>query len=101
MIFKGRIQRERQKLVNLTLFDASGEQIQNEEELVVFNRYILNASDLIVLVDPLTIPDLRERLPYHMRPEGVPSSYDAFDILNSITRIYERYRGLKPGTRIN
>jgi GTPase SAR1 family protein len=100
MIFKGRTKMEGQKLVNLTLFDASGEQIQDEEQMVLYSRYILNAAAIIVLVDPLTMPDVRERLPHHMRPEAV-NNYDAFDILNTVTRTYERYRGLKPGTPIN
>jgi GTPase SAR1 family protein len=100
MIFEGRKQGEAQKLVNLSLFDASGEQIQNEQEMVIFHRYLLNASALIVLVDPITMPDLRERLPHHLRPDAVPS-HDAFDILNTVIRTYERYRGYRPGTPID
>lgn len=100
MIFEGRSRMDPRKLVNLSLFDASGEQIEKEEELAVFSRYILNASAIIVLVDPITMPDVRERLPYHMRPDAVPG-YDAFDIINTVTRTYERYRGYRPGTPID
>jgi hypothetical protein len=85
--------------LNLMLFDASGEQIQDEAELVIYNRYILKAAGLIFLVDPLTLPGIGEYLPDWLRDQPTPQ-YESFRVLHTVADAIRREQGLKPGEQI-
>jgi GTPase SAR1 family protein len=85
--------------VNLVLFDASGEDLEDEKKLLEFHRYVLNASALIFMVDPHALNNFSEQLPTHLRPRRT-SLQDAFDVLNRIRRIYLQRDGNVSGSRV-
>jgi hypothetical protein len=100
MVFERGSRVRRTRRLNLMLFDASGEQIQDETELVVYNRYILNASGLIFLVDPMTLPGIQEHLPDRLREQPVPQ-YESFRVLHTVADAIRREQGIKPGEQID
>jgi len=87
---------EGRKGVHLVLFDAAGEQIADQASAVVVNRYIQNASALILLVDPMHMPAVVENLPAKYRPSSPPPPHEAFQVLNNVARIYRQAWGLRP-----
>jgi hypothetical protein len=46
----------------LTFFDTAGEDLREEDVMLVENRYISLSKGLVFLLDPLQIPDVRDRL---------------------------------------
>lgn len=88
------------KGVHLVLFDAAGEQIADQAAAATVNRYIQNASALILLVDPMHIPAVVENLPARFRPSSPPPHHEAFQVLNNVARIYRQAWGLKPSDAI-
>jgi len=52
----------RQKNIALTFYDTAGENLDNNEAINEFNRYILNSHGIIMLLDPLQVNEIREKL---------------------------------------
>jgi len=53
---------ERLKNTVLTLFDTAGENLNSAESMLQFNGYISYAQGIILLLDPLQVPYIREQL---------------------------------------
>jgi hypothetical protein len=85
------------KKTNLILYDASGEDYANADRLVQYTHYVLNASGMIFLADPVSMPDILDRLPLHLQNQPV-TGRRASDVLNSTIQLLERKRGLEPGS---
>lgn len=70
------------KRVTLTFYDTAGENLDSEETMLQYNKYIPNSKGIILLLDPLQVPTIREKL------EGkvpLPSiNNDIYDILDRI-----------------
>jgi len=82
--------------INLVLFDAAGEDVQDENTLALYNKYILHAAGIIFLVNPLQIESVCSRLKCPM-DNGEP-------IQNTMDRVIELLRtelNIGPGRRIN
>lgn len=99
-VFEGPGASSRQRRVNLSLFDAAGEQMLHEQEVAVHLRYIANASGLIFMVDPLTIKPIAEGLRPHLRPL-VQTSPDPFQVLHQVYETCRRQQGRRPGDRVD
>ncbi len=88
-------QRLRIRAINLVLFDAAGEDIQDENTLGLYNKYILHAAGIIFLINPLQILSVCEQL-------GI--SPDTGEIVqHTLERVVELYftaHGFKPGHQI-
>ena len=81
--------------INLVLFDAAGEDVQDENTLALYNKYILHASGIIFLLNPLQVDSICEQL-------GSPPD-DGEIIQNTLDRVVELIRTelrLKPGRPI-
>lgn len=80
---------------NLVLFDAAGEDIQDENTLALYNRYIQHASGIIFLLNPKQIGAVCEKL-------AVP--HDAGEMVqHTVDRVVEMLRnelGVKPGQSV-
>ena len=80
------------KRVTLTFYDTAGENLDDEQTIKQYNKYIPNAKGIILLLDPLQIPSIREELIDHY---GVPESSlpeqnsDSTDILDRIIQFIE------------
>jgi GTPase SAR1 family protein len=87
------------KRVNLIFYDASGEDYAERERLVRYSRYVLNASAIIFLADPVSMPNIFDRLPAHLQHQ--PSTgRRASDVLNSMIQLFERSKGIEAGSRL-
>lgn len=100
LIFESAETNKAMKTYNLVLFDAPGEQIIDEKELVEFNRYVLHSSGLIFLLDPMTMGAVRKNLPAHLKPEFVPT-YEPYQTVNAIAAIYQQDKNLLSHERID
>ena len=93
------------KNVNLMIYDIAGEDIADPMVLARLGWPILQAHAIIYLADPLSMPSVKGQLKPHMLPppeilaklRGVRSH----DLLLQIMDVFERYRGLEPGQRID
>jgi hypothetical protein len=96
---KGRFRRAR--IVNLFFYDSAGGDIREQQRMVHFSHYILNASAIIFLVDPLIVPGIAGQLPDHLkRPSGAPGLEKTADVLNRIIQTFERGQGVAAGTTL-
>jgi hypothetical protein len=86
--------------VNLLFYDSSGEDMIEQYRMVEFSPYILNASAIIFLADPLAMPSVVAALPAHLRPPVVRPDSTA-DVLNRIMRTFEMKQGVTPGMRVS
>jgi len=55
------------KSVNLLFYDISGQDIVGFERLVNYGRNILNASAIIFLADPMSMPEIVQVIPNHLK----------------------------------
>jgi len=65
LIFPLRFMNVKNKIINmtaLTFYDTAGENLDDKEVMRKFNRYITNAHGIIMLLDPLQVPGIREKL---------------------------------------
>lgn len=82
--------------INLVLYDGSGEQMVIQPDLVTFHPYILHASGLILMVDPLSMPGVGPNLPRYLR--DVPSdAYAPPHLLQTVLTFYQQQFGLSVG----
>lgn len=86
--------------VNLLFYDSSGEDMIVQDRMVEFSPYILNASAIIFLADPLAMPRVVAALPAHLRPPVVRPDSTA-DVLNRIMRTFEMKQGITPGMQVS
>ncbi len=82
------------KQVTLTFYDTAGENLDSDILLRQNNSYIPNARGIIMLLDPLQIPELRKRLSGSMNlPDKNTSPFDILDIVSK--NLEERFGTLK------
>lgn len=75
------------KSVTLTFYDTAGENLDDEYIMLRNNGYLSNSKGIILLLDPLQVPEIREKL------EGkVPlpeENTEAFDVLDRVVQNIE------------
>lgn len=88
------------KTLTLAFFDTAGEDLNAEDTMAVQNKYIYNADGIVLLMDPLQLPELRLRLdlPEHELPR---QNTEATDILDRTANLVRKARGLKPDRPID
>lgn len=78
----------------VSFFDTAGESLGTEagtEEL----KFLVNADAFIVVLDPFTLPDARERLGL---PQAAPSAaHSALTVLEQVTRVLRKEKGTGEG----
>jgi hypothetical protein len=85
--------------INLLFYDASGEDIADRERMVQYSSYILNASAIIFLADPLTMPGIVKGLPDHLRPKVLREASTS-EVLNRVVRTFQNSQRIAPGGKI-
>lgn len=99
LTFRRRSNKTRVKRLNLVLFDGSGEGIMDQVTVARFARYLVNASAIIFMVDPLSLPSFYMQLPAHLRPMSNGVSADPAKILNHIVEQCQIEKGIIGGTQ--
>ncbi len=78
--------------VTLVFFDTAGEDLEKSDVMARVNKYIYRAHGIILLLDPLQLPAVRNRL-----PEGTglpPESRETREIMERVTELIESGRKL-------
>ncbi|GCE31233.1 hypothetical protein KDA_67170 [Dictyobacter alpinus] len=100
LIFKKEAWWKPAKSVNLFFYDASGEDLAEQDRMVQYSSYVLNASAIIFLADPLTMPNIVKALPSDLKP-GAIRERSSSEVLNRITETFRMGQGLDAGASID
>lgn len=84
---------------NLVFFDAAGEDLQSLDVLEREGRYITQSDGLILLIDPLQIPRVRDEL--HGSVELPPQMADPVTMLGRVAALLREARGISPKKQID
>lgn len=93
LIFPLRFMNKKSRITNvaaLTFYDTAGENLNTTEDILVNNRYIPNADGIILLLDPLQVPSIREKLKDKI---ALPSQNT--DVVEVLSRIVQNIRDVK------
>lgn len=92
----------RRKCVEFAFRDCAGEEFTEPGPLQEFHSYITHSAGILLLVDPTTIPGLRERLPRSGVPGRSSTSrpFEFDQIISRLTGLFERTEHVRVGTRI-
>lgn len=101
LVFREKAGGKSVKKVNLFFYDSSGEDLAEQSRLVKYSQYVLRASAIIFLADPLTMPNMVKALPYDLKPAGVTRERSSADVLNRIMETFLSGQGLSSGASIN
>jgi len=85
-----KIKDEKRNSTALTLYDTAGENLDDTKSMNLFNGYISNAQGIILLLDPLQIPDIRNRLTAKGFTQLPVENTEAFDVLDKIVTVIKR-----------
>jgi len=81
----------RTKCLTLVFFDTAGENLNEEASIAIRNRYLTHASGLLLLVDPLQVEGVRDRLAGTGCP--LPGEFTSpIEVLNRIVRVFQSHR---------
>ncbi|MBR3894588.1 MAG: hypothetical protein IKJ35_05515 [Clostridia bacterium] len=93
MIFPLRFMDRKDRIINsatLTFYDTAGENLDSDEEMLIYNRYIPNAKGIILLLDPLQVPGIRQQLEGKMQLPAMNT-----DVTEVLSRVVENIRSVK------
>ncbi len=99
LIFPLRFMDKKNKIINtaaLTFYDTAGENLDDENVMHRFNRYITNAHGIILLLDPLQVPNIRNKLTangFNSLPEQNKDIYYVLDIIIKVIRNVKNIKG--------
>jgi hypothetical protein len=87
------------RALDLAIFDAAGEDLQDAVKRRQFAQYIGAASGIIFLIDPFALPGIAELLPPNMRAR-LPQTGDASTVIDGAISILEERNGLLADQKI-
>jgi len=99
LMFPLRFMDAKNKIVSmaaLTFYDTAGENLNDKSVMHKFNRYITNARGIILLLDPLQVPNIRKNLinnGFNMLPEQNTEIYDVLSIIIDVIRGVKNIKG--------
>lgn len=82
------------KVATVTFFDTAGEDLNDQDVMRTENKYIYNSQGIIVLVDPLQLPAVRDQLA-DKNIELPRQNTEIEDILSRTASLIRRAKGLK------
>jgi hypothetical protein len=86
-------------VVTLVFFDTAGEDLNSEDTMSTVNKYIYRSDGIILLVDPLQLERVRDRLGAGVDMPDMQT--ETADIMNRVTRLIEQGRGVSPSEQIS
>ena len=99
LIFPLRFIDTKNKIVNmaaLTFYDTAGENLDDKNVMHKFNRYITNAHGIILLLDPLQVPNIRNKLSangFNALPKQNTEIYNVLSIIIDVIRSVKNIKG--------
>jgi len=91
--------RHKNRVAVLVFFDTAGEDLNDEDVMSTVNKYIFRSDGILLLIDPLQLPQVRDRLGGGIALPDVNT--ETADILTRTTRLIEKGRNLKATERIS
>jgi len=85
------------RAVTLVFFDTAGENLDSMDIIRVDNRYLAAADAVLVLLDPLQIPYVRDRVAEEQLPDQHTHPQD---IVERLIQTMREHRGISPRRRI-
>jgi hypothetical protein len=85
--------------VGLTFYDTAGENLNDKNVMHKFNRYITNAHGIILLLDPLQVPNIRNKLAdngFTALPAQNTEIYDVLTVIIEVIRSVKKIKGKIP-----
>lgn len=82
----------------LVFFDTAGEDLNDEDVMSTVNKYIYRSDGILLLIDPLQLPQVRDQLSGGTALPGVNT--ETADIMTRTTRLVQKGRNLKATERI-
>jgi len=98
LIFPLRFTNAKNKVVStvaLTFYDTAGENLDDEKAMHVFNRYITNAKGIILLLDPLQVPKIRDLLSKNGFTALPKQKSEIYNVLSTIISVIRNVRNIK------
>ncbi len=96
LIFPLRFMDKKNRITNvaaLSFYDTAGENLDSTEDILINNRYIPNANGIILLLDPLQVPSIRQQLEGKI---NLPArNTDAVEILSRIVQNIRDVKNIK------
>jgi len=86
--------------INLILYDVSGEDLAIKERVVEYSRHVFNATAIIFLADPTSMPEIYKLLPPFLQ-KNVATGRTSSSVLNSIIQLVEDYHGYDAGAHFS
>jgi hypothetical protein len=99
LIFPLRFMNKKDKIVNmtaLTFYDTAGENLNDKSVMHKFNRYITNAKGIILLLDPLQVTNIRNKLAdngFNALPDKNTETADVLSVIIDVIRNVKNIRG--------
>ncbi len=93
LIFPLRFMDARNKIKNvatLTFYDTAGENLDSNDDMEIFNRYIPNSKGIILLLDPLQVPSIRKQL-----QDKMPLPEINTDVVEILSRVIDNIRSVR------
>ncbi|MEX0776359.1 MAG: hypothetical protein WD042_11700 [Phycisphaeraceae bacterium] len=91
----------RRKCVEFAFRDCAGEEFTEPGAMQEFHRYITQSAGILLLIDPTTVPGLRERLPrFTGAGRGAARPFEFDQIVSRLVGLFERTQNVAVGTRI-
>ncbi len=87
------------KAITLVFFDTAGEDLKSEDTLNYVNKYIYRSDGIILLLDPLQLDNVRERLDSNLPLP--PQDTETTDMITRVTRLIRIGRNLKSTSKID
>lgn len=87
--------------MDLVIFDAAGEDLQDPEAIEKLCNYLLNSSGIIFLIDPLQFDLVRKKLEGTLtNSEKNKIDFDSSEMISRIINLFQSRGGLKLGGKI-
>ena len=87
------------KSVLLTFYDTAGENFNSNDSMDRMNQYIPNSKGIILLLDPLQVPDIRKKLAGKMTLPA--QNAEATTILNRVVNVIRNIKNMGPNQKID
>jgi len=98
LIFPLRFMDAKNKIINtaiLTFYDTAGENLDDENAIHTFNGYIMNANGIIMLLDPLQILSIREKLKNNGFKDLPAKNTSIYTVLSTVIDVIRSVKNIK------
>lgn len=89
---------DRKQVTSLVFFDTAGEDLTSRDLMSTENKYLANSDGIIFLLDPLQIPDIRDRISNAGRLPNINTNPE--EIISRVVILIREMQNLKPSQKI-